>query len=54
MKAVKYAEYIAEKAELLKSDLKYCSSSDVLHWIYIGLEDIIRAANMLKEILKNV
>jgi len=54
MEAVKYAEHIAEKAEIIKKDLKYCSSSDVLHWIYVGLEDIIRAANSLREILKNV
>ena len=52
MSAVDYTEYIIKKAELLKSRLKYCFSSDVMLQAYIDLEDIIHASNALKQTLK--
>ncbi len=47
-----YIELIIRKAEAVKSRLRYCFSSDLMHQAYIDIEDIIHAAKMLREELK--
>jgi hypothetical protein len=50
--ASEYIELIIRKAEMLRSMLKHCVSSDLMLSAYINIEDIVRAANAVKEELK--
>ncbi len=47
-----YIDLIIRKAELLKGYVRHCASSDVMLWANIHIEDIIRAAKVLREELR--